>query len=463
VGKGIKAKLEKIVGKTWVGDRKESLIVQPKTAEEISGVLRLANRRRIPVRVRGGGTGWWSSTQPPAGGILISMERMNRVLDIDEDSLTVTVEAGIPFQRMEEKLTALGYRILLFPESKHVATLGGHVATWGTSPYATSVFEDQGTQIVGLRVVLPTGEVVQTGSGAVKTSAGNFARRFFPGDLTGIFIGAEGAFGILVEVTLKMYRRPEVVKTRIVGFPDLRRAADTLRKVQERQRAGGLPTLMEQRLVPKEMLLAGLPRLQSLIREEMKFFLVFRCDGEEPDVQRHIVEACQLGVREGGGVIEDDVPERGKGQGKGFAQASLGAGPKIMLVAMVPLGRYMRAVTLIEQFGRESGLNLLVRGYPFGGPIMLVHANVPCADRTPQAREKALRLAREIMEAVMEMGGVPHRVGSDFLPVLTKRLDAAYYDFVKKMKKFLDPHGIMSPGLVIPRGTMRQSRNQKKR
>ena len=109
--------------------------------------------------------------------------------------------------------------------------MGGHIQTWGTSPHTSSVFEDQATQIVGLKVVLPTGEIVPTGAGAVTTAAGRFCRRFFPADLTGIFLGSEGAFGVITEASLKIYRQPEASLTRVAGFPDVQAAVECVAQI----------------------------------------------------------------------------------------------------------------------------------------------------------------------------------------------------------------------------------------
>lgn len=105
------------------------------------------------------------------------MTRMDEVIAVNEDVMTVTAEAGITFEKLDEALNAKRYRNVLFPENGRIATLGGHIQTWGTAPHSSSVYEDQATQIVGLKVVLPTGETVPTGSGAVTTAGGDFARR----------------------------------------------------------------------------------------------------------------------------------------------------------------------------------------------------------------------------------------------------------------------------------------------
>ena len=435
-----------IVGAQWVSPVKSYLNVRPRTSDEIAKVMEVANETKTPVTPRGGGTGWWSSTRPRAGGIRLSMTRMDEVLVVDEDAMTVTVESGITFTKLESKIGEKGYRIMVFPESGKTAQIGGHIGTWGTSPFTSSVFEDQDTQIVALKVVLPTGEIVQTGSGAVTTAAGSFARRFFPSDLTGLFIGGDGAFGIITEVTLKLHKQPEAIVSRIVGFHDLGSAITVLRKIQEAQRGGGLSTLLGQRLINKEMILPIIPRLDGPL-SEMTQVLIVTGYGDTGDVTRHLTKACEISMGEGGKILDDDVPEWWEGRYSNITN-HVGASPRVLLVAMIPFGKYLEASDLVEKLGREHGQEIATRGYPFAG-IMLGHATIGCENSTPEAREKALSLAREIMEALMNIGCVPHRVGTDFLPVITGKLDPAYYDLIRKIKHVLDPNRIMNPGVVL--------------
>ncbi len=447
----LQGELAGIVGADWVSKRGTSLVVQPRTAEEIASVLRTANQTATPVRPRGGGTGWWSSTRPPEGGILLNVTRMNEVIAVDEDLMTVTAEAGIAFEKLDEALGSKGYRIVLFPESGRVATLGGHIQTWGTAPHSSTVFEDQATQLLGMRVVLPTGEIIPTGTGAVTTAGGDFARRFFPADLTGLFLGSEGAFGVITQATLKIHRRPETILMRIIGFRRTEPLIRLLRRLQNGQRGGGLSTLVEQRIIPREMITAAIPRLETTLPREAPYFIVLRAEGDRADAERHMAQACAFGVEEGGEISEDDIPEWWSG--RYFVQAaSLGKGGKIMIVAFTPFGRLQEAFALAEDFGNRHNLTLRLVGYPFGGPVLLAHALVPWNPAQPGSRDKALVLAREFMEALLRIGCVTHRVGSDFLPVLVEKLDPAYYDFVKRIKRVLDPNGIMNPGVLVPAG-----------
>lgn len=437
--------LSECIGPKWVSRHDTSLILKPRTTEEVAAILKTANRTATPVRPKGGGTGWWSSTRPPADGILLQLTRMNEVLAIDEAVMTVTVEAGITFSKLEEALGPKGYRIMIFPESGKTATMGGHIQTWGTSPHTSSVFEDQATQIVGLKVVLPTGEIVPTGAGALTTATSHLNRRFFPADLTGIFLGSEGAFGVITEASLKIYRQPEVSLTKIACFPDVQAAVNALQSFQQAQRAGGISTLVEQRLVPKGMFLAAIPRLAGSFPEGCPFLLVLRTEGDRSDVQRHMAKACHL-CREQGGkvVVQDDLPEWWAGRFGSFPAAALGKGQRIMIVAMVPFNRVVEAFSIAEAFEKKNDLGLKLRGYPFGGPVLLAHASISWEAARPETRGKALAQARDLMDALMRIGAVPHRVGTDFLPVLTEKLDPGYLDFIKRMKAMLDPNGIMN-------------------
>jgi glycolate oxidase len=440
--------LKNIMGAEWIKSHQTYITVKPKTSEEISQVMKLANEIKIPVVPRGGATGWWSSTRPGDGGITIDMNRMEEVIEIDEDAMTVRMEAGITFSKLESALSPKGYRIVLFPESGKRATMGGHIQTWGTSPYSSSIFDDQATQIVGLKVVLPTGEIVPTGAGAVTSASGSFGRRFFPSDLTGLFIGAEGALGIITEAVLKIHGLPETIMTRMIGFRDLKSAMAVLRKVQDSQRGEGLSTIIEQRFMPKESLITVIPRLEKQLPESSPNFLAIRADGDASDVKRHMAQVCEIAENQGGQVVDDDVPEWWEGHLGLFEAAVIGKQPRVMLVAMVPFGKVLKASELTETFGKEIGMKITTVGYPFEG-IVLFHAIIRCKDSTTEAREEALALARKLMEALMDLGCVPHRIGTDFLPVLLPKLNPAYFELVKRIKDVLDPNRIMHPGVIL--------------
>lgn len=445
-------KLEKqfsrILGRKWVTVTQESLSVKPGSAGEICRIMKSANRYRTPVTVRGGATGRWSSTRPPKNGILIDMRRMNRVKRIDKDADVITVEAGITFNRLESKLHRQGYRILIFPESGKTATVGGHLQTWGTSPFASSMFGDQSTQTTGLTVVLPDGKLVRTGSGALKTGRANFARRFFPADITGLFVGAESAFGIIAEVTLKIYELPETMLTRIAGFKDLDSATRALIQIQRAQSGRKLLSIVEQRLISRDSFLNIMPELGKSLKRISRV-IVFRAEGCAEDVKRHMSETGRICRSENGHFLRKDVPEWWAGRfGRIASRLKGNRGPSIMLVVMVPLKKFLTVARHTEKFGRAYHMEIAMRGYPFAGPIMLAHALVPCQSSKSSDMKTALLQARELMEALIKLGCVPHRIGTHFLPVVRRHLERPYLNLISDIKKLLDPNNIMYPKVI---------------
>ena len=209
-------------------------------------------------------------------------------------------------------------------------------------------------------------------------------------------------------------------------------------------------TLVEQRIAPREMITGAIPRLETMLPREASYFIVLRAEGDRADAERHMAQACAFGVQEGGERVEDDVPEWWSDRFVVQA-ASLGKGGKVMIVVFAPFGRLQKAFSLVEEFGKKYNLKLPLIAYPFGGPVMLTHTLIPWDRARPETRDKALVLARELMEALLRIGCVTHRVGTDFLPVLVEKLDPSYYDFVKRIKRMLDPNGIMNPGVLVPR------------
>jgi FAD/FMN-containing dehydrogenase len=236
----------------------------------------------------------------------------------------------------------------------------------------------------------------------------------------------------------------------MVEYRDLRPAVATLRKIQKAQRQGSLSTLFEQRLMQKGTVALAVPRLAGSLAQSTRYVICFRGEGECGEVESHMARTCGIAQAEGGRVLDDPVPEWWEGRHGLFPELVLSRGPRIMLVALTPMGRYEEACALAESFGHGHGMDISLIAYPMGGPVMLTHVVIRFEGATARARERTLSLARKLMEGLMELGCVPHRVGTDFLPVLIKKLDPSYYGLVKRIKKLLDPKGIMRPGVVVP-------------
>ncbi|HJX24119.1 MAG TPA: FAD-binding oxidoreductase, partial [Candidatus Bathyarchaeia archaeon] len=243
--------LGRIVGSNYISEDKADLIcytrdfggepahwpdivVRPGSTEEVSEIVRLANREKIPVTIRGGGSSTSGGCLAYQGDILLDTLRMNKIVEIDEDCMTVTVESGVTFGKLESELDKGGWMVGVMPEGGLPGTIAGNIAIPGLG-FFSSTYGCQGDQVIGLKVVLPTGEILSTGSRGYPNSGGQFWRYVYGPDLSGLFIGSEGTLGIIVEATLKIYRKPEAMEFEKLSFDDLDNAAKTSHEITRKK------------------------------------------------------------------------------------------------------------------------------------------------------------------------------------------------------------------------------------
>ena len=234
----IAKELNNIVGKENITTSREDLIcysydatnqkflpdavVFPKSAEEISLVLKLANTEAFPVIPRGAGSGFSGGSLPVEGGVVVSLERMNKILKIDTDNLVAIVEPGVVTGDFQEEAENMGLFYPPDPSSLKFCTIGGNIAECAGGPRAVKygVTKDY---VLGLEVVLPTGEIINTGVQTAKGVVGY--------DLTKLMVGSEGTLGIVTKAVLKLLPLPEATKTMFAVFSDMRDAANTVSKI----------------------------------------------------------------------------------------------------------------------------------------------------------------------------------------------------------------------------------------
>ena len=189
--------------------RTASVVVRPKSTDEVSAITRLANGNHVPVYVRGGGTSHWAAWLPVKGGILLDMSAMEDVLEIDSDNLTATVQSGCTWYKLDMELKKKGLTYLSSEMGGPAMTIGGSIVKAGGGAYGTTKFGLHGQcDVLGVEFVLPTGEIVRTGSGAY-AKVSSFRRYGIGPDLTGLLIGSEGTLGTVTEVTLQVRPIPE--------------------------------------------------------------------------------------------------------------------------------------------------------------------------------------------------------------------------------------------------------------
>ena len=436
-------KLAEIVGPEYVTDEKfilmaytqdfgtqpplwPAFVVRPGTTDEVAEVVRLANELKIPVSPRGGGSAQEGGCQSD-GGIVLETLRLNRILDIDEDSGMVTVEAGITFGKLMNVLEQRGWKIGIAPSGALAGTPGAHISRpgvgWGNIKYVT-----QGDQVIGLKVVLPTGDIVETGT-AANPAADSFFRYGLGPDLAGLFIGAEGAFGIITEATLRMYPWPEkIYLERYVGT-DLRDAIDIFREI-------ALHNLVCYISVP-------------VIEPDTILFDV-NVEGDEEEVEHRIgriraIVSNYSSVRfEGPEAPQKFWEYRWFNTGEEFKEGIAGA-----VNYFLPFDRLEEATYAMREIMERHEIKRYAQQMfpePTGAEHVSLLFHQP-ADKEEYAKIQAA--VGEMMDKALEMGGAPYSKGRQWAPYLEAHLgDTGYWRMLKAIKQTIDPNHIMNPGVV---------------
>src|SRR5438876_1253187 len=239
--RSLRRELEAIVGRDGVLSDPEELLVYesdgltlfraladfvvfPRSAEDVAAIVRLTNREALPFVARGAGTGLSGGCLPSEGGVVISLMRMNRVLEVDYDNQIAVVEPGLVNLHLSWAVGPKGFYYAPDPSSQQACTIGGNIANNSGGPH-TLKYGVTTNHVLGLEVVLPDGEVVWLG-GKVRDPQGY--------DLVGVFVGSEGTFGIATKVVVRIVRRPEAVRTLLAVFDRLDRASQTVAAITAR-------------------------------------------------------------------------------------------------------------------------------------------------------------------------------------------------------------------------------------
>src|SRR5436190_5244314 len=264
------------------------LVVTPANAQEIAVVARLCHEQRVPLVVRGAGTGYTGGAVPTGGGVLISMERFNRIVELDETNLLAIVEPNVITGDLQRAVEKVGLFYPPDPASLEMSSIGGNVAECAGGPRAFK-YGTTKRYILGLEAVLPTGEVIETGSKAVKNVVGY--------DLTQLLVGSEGTLAIITRITVRLVPKPQANATMLATFTGVRSAVDAVSE------------LIRRRVVPAALELIDSDALQAiednlgggLVPPGTSAALIVEVDGTprgaEEDLDR-VVDACRsVGAR----------------------------------------------------------------------------------------------------------------------------------------------------------------------
>lgn len=421
------------------------VVVTPTTTDQVARIMRLADRHTIPVTPRGAGSGLSGGAIPLFGGIVLSLEKMNRIIEIDEENLTVTAEAGIVTNELNERLKDTGLFFAGYPMSLESCFLGGNIAENAGGGKAIK-YGVTSRYVLGLKVVTPQGEIVTLG-GKVTKDVSSY-------DLKQLYIGSEGTLGIITEATIKLIGIPNVASTLLVPFAGAQEAISVV------------PLLMKQGIIPVSI--EFMDRLSfeissSYLNESLPLsgvgaLLLIEVDGsDEAQVEADLIAVGELCEEQGAMevYIAEDANNRERiwAVRRAIAEAIKVYSPVQSLEdVVVPIASIPRVLPFLAELSAKYGLKIPCYGHAGDGNL---HATVIKDPEWTMERwlETEPKLLGELYAFIVsELEGKisgEHGIGvkrREFVKALTPK---AEYELLKTLKRAFDPKNIMNPGKIL--------------
>jgi glycolate oxidase subunit GlcD len=455
VSERVLKELEDIVGSDNISTREEELIcysrdstlfthrpevvIRPKTTEAVSGILRLANQKRIPVTPRGAGTSASGGPLPVMGGILLDMSAMDRILNIDIDNQMVMVESGVICDFLNERLMKDSFFFPPDPASSSACTIGGMVNT-NAAGNRTIKYGPTSNFVLWMEVVLPNGDVVNTGSQTLKSVSGY--------DLTRLIVGSEGSLGVVTKIALKVVPVPKNYATANFVYESVEALA---RATTRLRRAGLVPEMIEfldRKTAKASFEYAGLKDLPE------GNFLLVDFGGEKEAIANMLEDAVDLCNREGPEHYEKTLDESYRSQLIVARKAALPALARlrpstVMEDCTVPPTKLPEAARKVEQIPDQlatEGLDLGNFGHVGDGNM---HPTFIFDERVDEQR-KAFFRGLDILykEIILPMGGsltAEHGIGLIRAPYIDLEHPSSI-GLMREIKRLFDPNFILNPG-----------------
>lgn len=417
------------------------VILYPVTADQVSAIMRLANEARVPVTAWGVGTGLEGNAIPVFGGLLVSFERMTRIVAVHADDFQVVVEPGIGHKDLNAQLARYG---LFFPPDPGAnATIGGMLAN-NASGIRTVKYGATKDNVLKMQVALADGRLIDVGSRSVKQSSGY--------DLLHLFVGSEGTLGLITQATLKLVPVPTLMSAVVAAFPSVEAAVETVVAI----RGSGLdPAALELIDAAHTRMLRETEGVD--LSDDPTLFMEFHA------AYAGALEEGLAAVRE---ICEDagalsfrsttDPAERKRLWHARHASYEImvrshpGLHFFIMDVA-VPISAYPELIGYVEQLKRESGATAYMIGHAGDGNV---HVEFPFANRAEY--DRAMSLNDQIVVRALELGGTAtgeHGVGIGKARFMEREHGPAL-DVMRSIKAALDPNGILNPGKLFPEAVL---------
>jgi alkyldihydroxyacetonephosphate synthase len=413
------------------------VVVVPASEEEVATTLRVANRHGVPVVPWGGGSGSQGGAVPTEGGIVLDLTRLDRILEIDEESLAVTAEAGVNGLRLERELNGRGLMLPHYPASVDLATVGGYVAARGSGVLSTRYGKIEDL-VLSLRIVTPTGDVIDTPA---------VPRHAVGPELTQLFVGSEGTLGVITEATLQLVPLPDAHRFEAVSF---RSVADGIAAVREGIARGLRPSVV--RLYDE---VATHQTLGAVVGEELDgVCTLFRFEGDRRVVAAEAETMLELARARGAEVLGGRLGETWWQRRYEFYKPPHHPVLPAIWGTIEAVATYSRiydvyrAVSEAMRPYRDHGLTMKVHFSHWYAWGTMMYGRFIVPEGGPDAIELHDRVWDDGVRAILGAGGLindHHGIGLKLAPYMRDQYGPAL-DTLRQIKEVLDPNRIMNPG-----------------
>jgi len=424
------------------GEYLPELAIQPENAEQISEIMKLANKYRIPVYPRGSATSLSGGPLPVEGGIVLDMTRMNRKLIIDRENLLAIVSPGITTGEIHQKAEEVGLFYAPDPSSSKISTIGGNILENSSGPKGLK-YGTTKEYVIGLEIVTPEGKIVRTGGKTVKNVTGY--------DLTRLIVGSEGTLAIVTEAILRLIPKPIARKTLLASFSRLVDSGYAITKILS---SGILPAAME--LMDNACIRAVENFSPCGLPVDAEALVIIEVDGHPLAIEEEI-ELCEelcwsVGATSVRTAKTDEERDEIWKARRMVSPAITQMGPtKISEDATVPRSQIPAMMEKLDQIRRKYELNLVVFGHAGDGNL---HPNIITDKRNIAEMKRVEDAVSEIFEAAVSLGGTlsgEHGIGTLKAPYMEMELGIDGLDLMKKVKHAWDPNQILNPGKIFPK------------
>jgi glycolate oxidase len=417
------------------------VVVRAETTQEVSRILSLANRERVPVTPRGGGTGLTGGSIPAYGGILLSLEKMNRIIELDNENLTVTVEPGVLIMDLHAYVEKRGLMYPPDPGQKSGA-IGGNISTnaGGMRGVKYGVTQDF---VLGLEVVLPTGEVTLLGGKTVKNATGY--------SLTDLIIGSEGTLAVVTKAILRLVPLPKIKVTLYAPYSNFEDASRTVSEIIKNKIVPPAVEFADQ----SSILVAERYLNRSMPQNDAPAYVLIRMDGNAKEAVDADYEAVgEICMKNNAlDVLVADTKESQEKVWEGrscIIDAAKAEGFIEVLDCVVPRNRIPELVKGLNDIAEKHGVECQNFGHAGDGNV---HTNVLKKDMSDEEwNRKIPKLVEEVYQLSVSLGGTisgEHGIGLIRKSFLSMALDKVQIELMKGIKRVFDPNNILNPGKIF--------------